>query len=75
MISTVGYWALMGAHQGWSQDRIPRHAIDEVTGLVHVTYENRFLPGIDLLFGGCTAAVIVLLSAFFLQRRQKYETR
>jgi len=65
----------MGAHQGWSQNRVPRHATDEVTGLEHVIYENRFLPGVDLLFGGCTATIILLLSAYFLHRRQKLKTQ
>jgi len=71
MLGTVGYWVLMGTHGGWSQNRIPRHATDEVTGLDHVIYDDGFLPGMDLLIGGCMAGVIVLLFASFLHRRQK----
>lgn len=71
MLGTLGYWALMGGHSGWTQNRIPRQTTDEVTGLIQITYEDRFLPGVDLLFAGCSAGVILLFSASFLHRRQK----
>jgi hypothetical protein len=52
LVGTVGYWVAKGAHRGWSQHRVPVSQIDEVTGIVFTTYENRFIPGLEVLAGG-----------------------
>ena len=59
-VATIGFWAVKGAHTGWSQNRVPRSKTDEVTGIVYTVYENRYVPGIDLLAGG-----VGLASALF----------
>ena len=33
LVGTVGYWLAMGAHRGWSQNRVPTTQTDEVTGI------------------------------------------
>lgn len=67
LAGTVGSWALLGAHRGWSQNRVPVRQVDDVTGIEYVTYEDRFVPGVDFLgAGGILAAAALSLS--FLPR-------
>lgn len=67
-LGTVGFWAAKGAHRGWSQNRVPVKAVDEVTGLEHVTYEDRYVPGVDFLGGGLVLAGAVAGVSLFLRK-------
>lgn len=63
---TAAFWGAKGAHRGWSQHRVPHKQVDEVTGLEHITYEERYVPGIEVLAGGVGAGLaLCALSVFF----------
>jgi hypothetical protein len=66
---SVGFWAAKGAHRGWSQDKVPVKAVDEVTGLEHITYEDRYVPGVDFLAGGLALAGAVAGTSLFLRKK------
>lgn len=70
-VAIIGFWAAKGAHTGWSQNRVPVNQRDEITGIDYVTYEERFVPGVDTLglgLGG--AAALFALSFFFRSKNQ-----
>jgi hypothetical protein len=70
-LATLAFWAVAGANRGWTKTRVPKTFLDEVTGLEGITYEKRFVPGLDFLgvlavaAGGLAAA-----SLFFRNRSQ-----
>ncbi len=64
LAGTIGSWALLGAHRGWSQNRVPVRQVDEITGIEYVTYEERFVPGIDWLGAGGVLAIAVFSLSF-----------
>ena len=70
-LATVGFWAAKGAHRGWSQDRVPVKQIDEVTGLEHITYEDRYVPGVEVLAAGVGLAALLAAVSLFLPKTQK----
>lgn len=70
-VATVGFWTVKGAHTGWSQNRVPRSKTDEVTGIVYTVYENRYVPGIDLLVGGVGLAGALFAVSFLLRPKNK----
>lgn len=67
LLATAGYWWSKGAHSGWSQNRVPVSQTDEVTGIVFTTYQDRFVPGIEVLGGGALLAALVFGSSFFVR--------
>ena len=70
-VTTIGFWAFKGAHTGWSQNRVPMSKTDEVTGIVYTVYENRYVPGIDLLAGGVGLAGALFAVSFLLHPKNK----
>ena len=70
LASTVGYWAAKGAHTGWSQNRVPVAKTDEVTGIVFTAYEDRFVPGIEVLGAGGLATTCLMVAAIFVRSKK-----
>jgi hypothetical protein len=63
-------WLATGANRGWTKTSVPVKTLDAVTGIEGVTYQAKFLPGVDFLgtaFGGAA----LLAGASFLFRKQK----
>lgn len=73
-LGTVSFWAAKGAHRGWSQDRVPVKQLDEITGLEHVTYEDRYVPGVDFLGGGLGISALLLVVSFFVRQKSNSTT-
>lgn len=67
-LGTAGFWVAKGAHRGWSQHRVPVKQVDEITGLDHITYEDRYVPGVEVLAGGLGLAGLLGLAALFVSR-------
>ena len=52
-------WLATGANRGWTKTSVPVKTLDPVTGIEGISYEKKFLPGVDFLgaaFGGRGAA-------------------
>lgn len=70
LLATVGFWAAKGAHTGWSQNQVPLKQTDEITGIEYVTYEKRFVPGVEFLGAGLgVASGLLLVSLFFSKNK------
>lgn len=70
-LASLGFWAAKGAHPGWSQDRVPVKQLDEVTGLEQITYEDRYVPGLDFLGGGLALAGLLAGVSLFVRNQNK----
>lgn len=46
---SLGWWLAAGAHGGWTQTQVPVKELDPVTGIEAVRYQDRVIPGIDIL--------------------------
>ena len=49
VFGAVTLWFVTGANRGWTKTSEPKKTLDEVTGIEGITYEKRFLPGLDFL--------------------------
>lgn len=63
-------WLATGANRGWTKTSVPVKTLDEVTGIEGITYQKKFLPGVDFL-GAAFAGAIVLAGASFFFRKPK----
>ena len=68
-VATVGFWAAKGAHTGWSMNQVPVKQIDEITEIEFVTYEKRFVPGIEFLGGGVGFATGLFVASLLFKRK------
>lgn len=69
LLAGLVFWWAKGAHTGWSMHRVPSKQTDEVTGIEFVTYEERYVPGVDFLGLLAGAGVALLAVSFFIQRK------
>lgn len=74
LAGTVIFWGVKGGHRGWSQDRVPIPQIDEITGIEYVTYEERFVPGVDFLAGGIGTALALFAISFLFRPKPQPPT-
>lgn len=68
-LGAFGLWAATGANRGWTKTSVPIRTLDEVTGLEGITYEKRFVPGLDFLGGGLVAAGILAGLSFLIRSK------
>lgn len=69
LVATAGFWAAKGAHTGWSQNQVPMKQTDEITGIDYVTYEKRFVPGVEFLGGGVGLATGLFVVSLLFKRK------
>lgn len=66
----LGFWLAAGANTGWTKNRVEKRTMDEVTGIEAVSFENKFVPGVEFL-GGIAVGAGALVGVSFLIRRNK----
>jgi hypothetical protein len=67
----LAYWLAAGANAGWTKNRVEKRTMDEVTGIEAVTFEDRFVPGVDLLAGAALGAGALFGVSFFVRKKEK----
>jgi len=68
-LAAAGVWLATGANQGWTKTSVAKKTVDEVTGLEAISYERRFVPGLDFL-GGSLLGATTLAGASLLFRKK-----
>ena len=68
VFGAVALWVFAGANRGWTKTSEPKKTLDEVTGIEGITYEKRFVPGLDFL-GGALLGGGILAGASLLFRK------
>ena len=69
VLAAAALWLSTGANRGWTKTSVAKRTMDEVTGLEGITYERRFVPGVDFL-GGAVLAAGILAGASLLFRHK-----
>ena len=68
---SIIYWAAAGANRGWTKTSVPRKMVDEVTGIEGVSYEKRFVPGVDFLGATLLGAGVLAGTSFLFRTKPK----
>lgn len=61
-VGTIVTWGALGCNTGWTKTYIEIPKTDEVTGIEYTESVQKFVPGLELLFGGTVAGFICILS-------------
>ena len=70
ILAAVITWAATGANRGWTKTSVPVKTLDQVTGIEGITYQPKFLPGVDFL-GAAFGGAVLLAGASFIFRKPK----
>jgi hypothetical protein len=70
ILGTITGWVLLGANRGWTKTSVPLTKVDEVTGIEAITYEKRFVPGVEILGAGIITGGVMLAISLFLDRKR-----
>lgn len=70
-LAVFSYWYAAGQNTGWTQNRVAITQTEELTGIDYVTYEDRFVPGIEALVVG-VAFGLALSAITFVRRKPKH---
>ena len=73
LVAAVATWLVTGANRAWTKTSVQVKTLDPVTGIEGITYQPKFLPGVDFLgaAGGLAAA---LAGSALLFRTNKNKT-
>jgi len=74
VFGAAALWLFTGANRGWTKTSEPRKMLDEVTGIEGITYEERFVPGLDFL-GGALLGGGILAGASLVFRKPSTPNR
>lgn len=72
-IATVGLWFAKGANPGWTKNRVQVKTLDPVTEIEQVEWQNKFLPGVDILGGGLAVAGALIVGSLFIRKQTKQQ--
>ena len=61
-------WLATGASRGWTKTSVAVKTLDEVTGIEGITYQKKFLPGVDFLGAGTALAVGLAGASLFFRK-------
>jgi len=71
-LGAAGFWLAAGANRGWTKTSVPVKTLDEVLGIEGITYEKRFVPGLDFLGAAMLGAgALAGLSLLFRNKRNQ----
>jgi hypothetical protein len=70
LIASCLFWFATGANRGWTKTSVPVKVVDEITGIEGVSYQNRFVPGVDLLVAGALASMLLAAASFLFRRNE-----
>jgi hypothetical protein len=69
-LTAAGTWLVTGGNRGWTKTSVPVKTVDEVTGLEGISYERRFVPGLDFLGAAVLGASLLAGGSFLFRNKQ-----
>ena len=61
-------WLVTGANRGWTKTSVQVKTLDQVTGIEAISYQKKFLPGVDFLGAAFAGAAVLAGISFFVRR-------
>ena len=74
LLATGATWLVTGANRGWTKTSVAVKTVDPVTEIEGITYEKKFLPGVDFLGGAVAVAAVLAGASFFFRNKKQTQT-
>jgi len=74
IFGAAGYWIASGANRGWTKNKVPIKVVDEVTGIVGVSYHEKFVPGVDFLAVAAGAGFLCAGLSFLFRTKPRIQS-
>jgi hypothetical protein len=68
-------WLATGANRGWTKTSVAVKTLDPVTGIDGITYQKKFLPGVDFLGAAALGAGLLGGVSFFFRNQKQTTTK
>jgi hypothetical protein len=69
-IVTLAVWAALGVNMGWTKNRVQEMHTDEITGIEHAVWHERWVPGLDFVAVGLACSSGLLIASLATRRRK-----
>jgi hypothetical protein len=69
-LGALTLWLVTGAHRGWTQTTVQKRTMDDVTGIEGITYEHRFVMGLEFLGLAGLGAGLLAGGSFLFHHKQ-----
>jgi hypothetical protein len=66
-------WLATGATIGWTKTSVAVKTLDPVTGIDGISYEKKFIAGVDFLGGAAAVAGALAVTSFFFRNKKQTE--
>jgi hypothetical protein len=74
VLSAGTTWLVTGANRGWTKTSVEVKTLDPITGIEGISYEKKFLPGVDFLGAAAVGAVALAGASLFFRKNHKSNT-
>ena len=68
-------WLATGANRGWTKTSVAVKTLDPVTGIEGISYEKKFLPGMDFLGAAALGAGVLAGASLFFRNNKQTQTK
>src|SRR4029077_2936783 len=68
--AAFSFWLARGANRGWTKTSVSIRTLDPVLGFEGITYEQRFVPGVEFLATAALGAAILGGSSLLVGRKR-----
>jgi len=68
-------WAVTGANRGWTKTSVPVKTLDPVTEIEGISYQKKFLPGVDFLGATVILSGALAGTSFFFRKPKVNQTK
>lgn len=69
-LAVIATWVALGANTGWTKNRVQETHIDEITGIEHAIWTERWVPGVDFLAVGLACSAVLLIASLAIRARK-----
>jgi hypothetical protein len=74
LLAAGATWLATGANRGWTKTSVAVKTLDPVTGIDGISYEKKFLPGVDFLGAAFGGAVLLAGASLFFRKPKTNQT-